>query len=147
MYGKRVVIALNGLTCFIFAPVLSQDLEFQRHMSWSFCIQWVQLGWCVHFNDIGALHENSHFPGKVKNNTGKWNADRYFLPGKCYKYVAARCCTLRLSDISVSETGLRFILSLNSVCKGIKLYLHEIPDIDVAVCSRAYRYFEIKTKL
>jgi hypothetical protein len=32
---------------------------------------------------------------------------------------------LRLSDISVSETGLRFILSLNSVCKGIKLYLHE----------------------
>jgi hypothetical protein len=47
---------------------------------------------------------------------------------------------LWLSDISVSETGLRFILSLNSVCKGIKLYLHEIPDNN----SRTYRYFEIQ---
>ena len=46
----------------------------------------------------------SRFPGKVKKNTGKWHADRYFLPGKCYKSVVARCCTLRLSDISVSET-------------------------------------------
>ena len=53
----------------------------------------------------------------------------------CYKSVVARCCTLRLSDISVSETDLRFILSLNSVGKGIKLYLPEIPDVDVAVCS------------
>ena len=32
-------------------------------------------------------------------------------------------------------TGLRFILSLNSVCKGNKLYLHEVPVIDVAVCN------------
>jgi hypothetical protein len=28
------------------------------------------------------------------------------------------------------QIGLRFILSLNSVCKGIKLYLHELSDID-----------------
>ena len=47
--------------------------------------------------------------------------------------------------------GLRFILSLNSACKGIKLYLHEVPDIDIAVCnplwftmSNLHRYFEIK---
>ena len=26
-------------------------------------------------------------------------------------------------------------LNLNIVCKGIKLYLHEVPDIDVLVCS------------
>jgi len=65
----------------------------------------------------------------------------------CYKSVVARCCTLRLSDISVFETDLRFILSLNSVGKGIKLYLHEIPDIDVAVCSQTYRYLKIKTNL
>jgi hypothetical protein len=48
----------------------------------------------------------------------------YSLPS--YKSAVARCCALWLSNISVSETGLRFILSLNSVCKGIKLYLHEI---------------------
>ena len=30
-------------------------------------------------------------PGKVKINTGKWHADRYFSPGKCYMFVAARC--------------------------------------------------------
>ena len=29
--------------------------------------------------------------------------------------------------------GSRFILSLNSVCKGIKLYLHKVSDIDIAV--------------
>ena len=52
-----------------------------------------------------------------------------------YKAVVAQCHTFRLLDISISATGLRFILSLNSVCKGIKLYLHEIPHIDVAVCS------------
>jgi len=46
--------------------------------------------------------------------------------------------------------GLRLILSLNSVCKGIKLY--EVPDIDIAVCnllwfkmSNLHRYFEIKS--
>jgi len=31
--------------------------------------------------------------------------------------------------------GLQFILSLNSGCKGIKLYLHEVPDTDIAVCN------------
>ena len=42
--------------------------------------------------------------------------------------------------------------SLNSVCKGIKLYLHEVPDYDIAVCnplwftmSNLHRYFEIKS--
>ena len=29
-------------------------------------------------------------------------------------------------------------LSLDSVCKGIKLYLHEVPDTNVVVCSRTY---------
>ena len=33
------------------------------------------------------------------------------------------------------EMSLRFILSLNSVCKGRKLYLHEVPDINIAVCN------------
>ena len=32
-------------------------------------------------------------------------------------------------------TGLQFISSLNSVCKSIKLYLHEVPEINVAVCN------------
>ena len=89
----------------------------------------------------------SCLPGKVRKHMGKWNADQYFPLGKCYKSVVTRCWTLQLSDISVSETVLRFILNPNSVCKGIRLYLHKIPDIDVAVCSRTYRYFEIKIKL
>ena len=71
--------------------------------------------------------------------------------GKCYMSwsVAARCCTLRLSDIWVSF--IRCILSLNSVYKGIKLYLQEVPDISIAVCNplwftmlSLHRYFEIK---
>jgi hypothetical protein len=33
-----------------------------------------------------------------------------------YKSIVAQCCTLRLLDISVSETGLQFISSLNSTC-------------------------------
>jgi len=104
----------------------------------------IEQEYCSHYKTV---HENSHFlfPGESKKkHMGKWNANWYFPPGKCYKSVVARCCTLWLSDISVSETGLRFILSLNSVCKGIKLYLHEIPDNNVAVCSRTYRYFEIQ---
>jgi hypothetical protein len=32
-------------------------------------------------------------------------------------------------EIYQFPTCLRFILSLNSVHKGIKLYLHEVPDI------------------
>ena len=53
------------------------------------------------------------------------------------KSVVAHCCTLRLLllDISVSETGIRFTISLNSLCKGTKLYLHEVPDINIEVCS------------
>ena len=31
------------------------------------------------------------------------------------------------------QMGLRFILSLNSACKGIKLYLHEVLDSDIVV--------------
>ena len=38
-----------------------------------------------------------------KKNTGKGHANRYFPHGKFYKSVAARCCTLWLSDISVSN--------------------------------------------
>jgi hypothetical protein len=53
----------------------------------------------------------SHFPGKVKKKH-------------------------RESDklISTLWLSVRFILSLNSICKGIKLYLHVVPDIDMAVC-------------
>ena len=50
------------------------------------------------------------------------------------------------------QMGLRFILSLNSLCKGVKLYLHEVPDINIVVCnplwftmSNLHRYFEIKS--
>ena len=47
------------------------------------------------------------------------------------------------------EMSLRFILSLNSVCKGRKLYLHEVPDINITfaiLCkSNLHRYFEIKS--
>ena len=32
-------------------------------------------------------------------------------------------------------TGLQSILSLNLLCKGIKLYLHKVLDIEVAVCN------------
>jgi hypothetical protein len=37
----------------------SQDLDFQRHMSWSFCIQWVQLRWkvIVRFVDISGIDD------------------------------------------------------------------------------------------
>ena len=54
------------------------------------------------------------------------------------KSVVDPYCTLQLLDISVSETGLRFTISLNSLCKGTNLYLHEIPDINIEVCSRTY---------
>jgi hypothetical protein len=97
----------------------------------------------IYIYTLKAVHKNSHFPfpWESKKHTGKWHADRYFMLGKCYKSVVA-CCTLRFS-----ETGLRFNLCLNSICTSIKLYLHEIPDIDVAVCYQNYRYFEIKIKL
>ena len=64
-------------------------------------------------------------------------------------FVAARCCTLRLSNIWVSNG---FTIYFKSVCKGIKLYLHEVTNIDIAVCnplwftmSNLHRYFEIKS--
>ena len=39
--------------------------------------------------------------GESKKNMGKCYADRYFQAGNCfYMFVAARCCTLRVSDIS-----------------------------------------------
>ena len=94
-----------------------------------------------------SVHENSHypFPEESKNiHTRKWDADQYFQTGKCYISVVAHCCALQLTDISVSETGLRFILCQYVVCKRYKI---TFTDIDVAVCSRTYRYFEIKTKL
>jgi hypothetical protein len=38
-------------------PISSQDLDFQRHMSWSFCIQWVQLRWemIARLGDISGI--------------------------------------------------------------------------------------------
>ena len=47
-------------------------------------------------------------------------------------FIAARCCSCGY-QIYEFQMGSRFILSLNSVCKGIKFYLHEVPDIDIAV--------------
>ena len=42
----------------------------------------------------------------------------YFPPGKCYKSVVSRCCTLRLSDIPVSETTIvHFLNKLIVSCK------------------------------
>jgi hypothetical protein len=45
---------------------------------------------------------------------------------------------MRESDKLISTLWLSvlFILSLNSICKGIKLYLHVVPDIDMAVCRK-----------
>ena len=67
----------------------------------------------------------SRFPGKVKKSD--------MLIGTSHResvmYVAALCGY----QIYEFKMGLRFILSLNSICKGIKLYLHEVPDIDIAV--------------
>jgi hypothetical protein len=46
-------------------PVPSEDLDFQRHMSWSLCAQWVQLRWevIIGFADIGGIddHHYLHF--------------------------------------------------------------------------------------
>jgi hypothetical protein len=48
-----------------FCLYLSQDLDLQRHMSWLFCVQWVQLRWevIVCFVDIGGIddHHCLHF--------------------------------------------------------------------------------------
>ena len=64
-------------------------------------------------------------------------------------FVATRCCTLQLSNIWVSNG---FTIYFKSVCKGIKLYLHEVTNINIAVCnplwftmSNLHRYFEIKS--
>ena len=46
---------LTGLTSHMFVPVLSQDLDFQRRMSWSSCVQLVQLRSEVRFVDIGGI--------------------------------------------------------------------------------------------
>ena len=88
------------------------------------------------------------FPGESKNKHGKVTCWSVLLAGKVL-YV--RCCSLPLSNIWVSN-GFTIFFSLNSVCKGIKLYLHEVPDYDIAVCnplwftmSNLHRYFEIKS--
>jgi hypothetical protein len=96
-----------------------------------------------HYTQINTLlfcKEGSAWKFLFPVSWGKWNTDGYFTPGKSY----VCCCSLYFADI-ISETGLRFILSLNSVCKGKKLYLHEVPDINLVVCSHTYWYFEIKT--
>ena len=43
--------------------------------------------------------------------------------------------------------GLRFILSLNSLCKGVKLYLHEVPDIDILINDKWRKYVGDSSKL
>jgi hypothetical protein len=49
---------LTGLTSHMFVPVLSQDLDFQRRMSWSSCVQLVQLRSEVRFVDIGGIYDH-----------------------------------------------------------------------------------------
>ena len=46
------------LTSNMFVPVPSQDLDFQRHMSWSSCVQLVQLRSEVRFVDIGGIDDH-----------------------------------------------------------------------------------------
>ena len=64
-----------------------------------------------------------------KKKHGKVHADRESVISLLLLVVLLYCY-----QIYQFPTALRFILSLNSICKGIKLYLHEVPDIDVAVC-------------
>jgi hypothetical protein len=79
-----------------------------------------------------SVHENSHypFPEESKNiHTRKWDADQYFQTGKCYISVVAHCCALQLTDISVSETGLRFISCQYAVCKRYKITFTACTEI------------------
>jgi len=53
----------------------SQDLDFQRHMLWSFCVQWVQLRSevIVRFVDIGGIDDNHClFLFKNIDDVGLW---------------------------------------------------------------------------
>jgi hypothetical protein len=72
-----------------------------------------------------------------------------------HRKVLYVCCCLLLYFVVIKcefQMGLRFILSLNSICKGIKLYLHKVPDIVIAVynplwltMSNLCRYIEKKS--
>ena len=77
------------------------------------------------------MHENYHslFPGENKKNV----RDSDMLIGtSCRESVRSLLVFVVVLcgyQIYQFPTCLRFILSLNSVHKGIKLYLHEVPDI------------------
>ena len=47
-------------SCHIFESVQSQELDFQRHMSWYFCLQWVQLIWEVIFSFVSIGRIDAH---------------------------------------------------------------------------------------
>jgi hypothetical protein len=51
--GWNPIKGFSPAICFV--PVTSQDLDFQHHMSWFFCVQLVQLRWELVFSivDIG----------------------------------------------------------------------------------------------
>jgi hypothetical protein len=40
-------------------PVPRHDLDFQRHMSCSFCVQWLNWGVIFHFVDMGVIIKKS----------------------------------------------------------------------------------------
>ena len=85
---------------------------YRKLLTYNYGIGKIHVSFISFWMTQSSVHEHCHFPfprESKKKHTGMWHADRYFAPGKCYKSVVARCCTLRISDISVSETGLRFI--------------------------------------
>jgi len=42
---EMVMIPLTGLTRHICLTIPNHDLDFQSHVSWCVCVQWVQLRW------------------------------------------------------------------------------------------------------
>jgi hypothetical protein len=59
----RVVDSINRFNPDTLYAFSSQDLILQRHKSWSFCVQWVQLRWevIIRFVDIGGINDHQRF--------------------------------------------------------------------------------------
>ena len=58
---NHVINRFNSVTFLCLSP--TQNLDFQRHMSWSFfCVQWVRLRWkvIVRFVNIGEIDDDHH---------------------------------------------------------------------------------------
>jgi hypothetical protein len=56
----RVGIPLNGLTPTPFVPVLNQDMDFQRHISWSFFLLSHLRRDVVKLVDIGEIADHHY---------------------------------------------------------------------------------------